>query len=403
MSLPEAKVARERHELEVLDEHLRRVPPQWLRPSAEDWAPAARQGATQGGVVFLNNIVTPYTNRLFNAAVEAGLSLTVVSAAEAEPNRAWGSLARSGYHHLVLRGFRVRLGAGRFAYLNRGVFRTLNALRPRLLVINGFYPTMLLAVLWAVVTRTRLMLSIDGWAETMPNSIYHRLVRPLVLRHCERIITPGHKGREYFRRQGIGYDRIASVPLVPAWDAPVMVTSFEDRPFDLVWCGHLNNNVKNAAFLVALCRELLLARPGLRVRIVGQGPSQGETLDALRNLGVEVAHDAALPWDRMAEVFSSAKLLVFPSLWEPWGLVCNEAMQCGTPALVSPHVGAAADLVRTGETGAVLPLDAKLWAREARRLLGDVGAWQRLSRTGRAEVASRSLAASAAALVEALA
>lgn len=399
MSSPGAEFpATERHELQVLDEHLRTVPPQWLKPSTDDWTsvPAI------GGVAFFNNIVTPYTNRLFNTAVEAGVKLTVVSAAKDEPNRAWGAVTRNGYEHIVLRGYRVRLGAGRFAYFNRGVFRTLNLLRPRLLVINGLYPTMLVAALWAMLTRTRLMLSIDGWAETMPDSMYHRVVRPFVLRHCARVITPGLKGRDYFRAQGIGYDRIARVPLVPAWDAPSRPTPFTERPFDLVWCGHLNNDVKNAGFLVSLCRELKPTMPGLRLRIVGQGPAQAETLAALRAAGVDVMHDAALPWDRMAEVFSTAKLLVFPSLWEPWGLVCNEAMQCGTPVLVSPHVGAAGDLVRTGETGAVLPLDPKAWAQEVRRLLGDAEGWQRLSDAARAEMARRSLSASVAAFVEAL-
>lgn len=400
MSSPRAELSGSgRHELEVLDERRRHLPPDWLRPQAGEW----RAAPALGGVVFLNNIVTPYTNRLFNAAVAAGVRLTVVSAAAGEPNRRWGALADSGYEHIVLPGHRLRLGASRFAYFNSRVFRTLNALRPELLVINGFYPTMLLAALWAILTRTRLMLSIDGWAETMPNSIYHRVVRPFVLRHCERIVTPGLKGRDYFRRQGIGYDRIARVPLVPAWDPPAHLNGFAERPFDLAWCGHLNNEVKNAGFLVALCRELKPTMPDLRVRIVGQGPAQRQTLAALRDLGVEAVHDASLPWDRMAEVFGAAKLLVFPSLWEPWGLVCNEAMQCGTPVLVSQHVGAGEDLVRSGETGAVLPLDPRLWAQEVRRLLGDAEAWQRLSSAGRAEMATRSLSASVTAFVEALA
>lgn len=399
MSLNGTRLSRsERRELDVLDAGMHRVP-EWLRPAA-GWSDAP---AATGGVVFCNNIVTPYTNRLFNGAAEAGLKLTVVSAAETEPNRAWGALAEKRYDHVVLPGRRVQLGPGRFAHFNSGIFRTLNALKPRLLVINGFYPTMLVAALWAMLTHTRMVLSIDGWAETMPNSIYHRLVRPFVLRHVERVIVPGRKGREYFRGQGIGYDRIATVPLVPAWDAPDAVPAMAGRRFDLLWCGHLNNDAKNAAFLVAVCRELKATMPELSVRIVGQGPAEAETLKALATVGVNVVHDRALPWDRMGEVFSSSKLLVFPSLWEPWGLVCNEAMQCGTPVLASPHVGAGDDLVRTGETGAVLPLDAVTWAGEIRRLLGNERDWTRLSGHARAEMQTRPLSASIAAFVAALA
>ena len=42
---------------------------------------------------------------------------------------------------------------------------------------------------------------------------------------------------------------------------------------------------------------------------------------------------------------------------EPWGLVVNEAMACGKPAIVSDQVGCAADLVAPGETGEVFPFD----------------------------------------------
>jgi glycosyltransferase involved in cell wall biosynthesis len=51
--------------------------------------------------------------------------------------------------------------------------------------------------------------------------------------------------------------------------------------------------------------------------------------------------------------YSAADLLVLPSLDEPWGLVVNEAMCYGVPAVVSSHVGARLDLVMPGVTGAV--------------------------------------------------
>ena len=353
-------------------------------------------------VVFFNNIVTPYTNRLFNAVAAAGIDLTVVSAAATEPNRAWGTIAASDYNHIVLPGRRVKLGAGRFAYINSEIIGTLNRLKPDLLIINGFYPTMLFAALWAMLTRTRLALSIDGWAETMPQSIYHRIVRPFVVRRCRAIISCGKKGRDFFVAMGVAAERIHIVPLIPAWDGPAVVADARARPDHLLWCGHLNDDVKNAKFLVAVCQKLVPDFPGLRVHIVGQGPAEAATLAHLRQAGVDVTHDRAVSWDRMRDVFSNARLLVFPSLWEPWGLVCNEAMQCGTPALVSPHVGAGDDLVRSGDTGAVLPLEAELWAEQATTLLRDEAMWRRLSDNGRSEMHRRSLAASVAAFVKAV-
>jgi glycosyltransferase involved in cell wall biosynthesis len=59
----------------------------------------------------------------------------------------------------------------------------------------------------------------------------------------------------------------------------------------------------------------------------------------------------------MPTVYAAADLLVLPSssAMETWGLVVNEAMSLGRPALVSSCVGCWPDLVTAGETGWVFP------------------------------------------------
>jgi glycosyltransferase involved in cell wall biosynthesis len=54
----------------------------------------------------------------------------------------------------------------------------------------------------------------------------------------------------------------------------------------------------------------------------------------------------------IARAYVAADLLVLPSdAGETWGLVVNEAMACGRPAIVSDLVGCGPDLVVEGETG----------------------------------------------------
>jgi len=57
----------------------------------------------------------------------------------------------------------------------------------------------------------------------------------------------------------------------------------------------------------------------------------------------------------MPRAYAAADLLVLPSQSETWGLVVNEAMCLGLPAIVSSHVGCAYDLVVPDETGLVFP------------------------------------------------
>ena len=54
--------------------------------------------------------------------------------------------------------------------------------------------------------------------------------------------------------------------------------------------------------------------------------------------------------------YASADVLVLPSDGqETWGLVVNEAMACGIPAIVSDVVGCGPDLIDPGQTGATFP------------------------------------------------
>lgn len=55
----------------------------------------------------------------------------------------------------------------------------------------------------------------------------------------------------------------------------------------------------------------------------------------------------------VVSLYCAADLLVFPSRWDPWGLVVTEALACGLPVLCSRDIGAAA-AVRTGENGELL-------------------------------------------------
>ena len=49
--------------------------------------------------------------------------------------------------------------------------------------------------------------------------------------------------------------------------------------------------------------------------------------------------------------YNSASCFVCPSLFEPWGLVVNEALSAGLPVIASKEVGACFDLIKDKETG----------------------------------------------------
>lgn len=350
-------------------------------------------------ITILNNMVTPYTNRLYNRLVRDGMRLSVLSCSAQEANRSWGDIEAAEYPHSVLAGRALDLGAGRYAHINSGIGAALARTQPDFLFINGIYPTMLLAAAWAFFHRTPMGFITEGWRETMPNSLPHRIIRPLVLARCKAVMTPGRKGAAYFRSMGVAAERIHRVPLVPGWDMPASVPSFLERTYHLLWCAHLNDSQKNASFFLDVIDALKPRLPDLRVRVVGKGELEDKLVTRLKSAGVVFRHERSVPWHAMAEVYASARVFLLPSLSEPWGLVCDEAVQCGVPALVSSHVGAGDDVVVSGSNGYVLPLDVETWVERALTLATDEREWTAFSQRARAAAAFRGLDSSARAFI----
>lgn len=90
---------------------------------------------------------------------------------------------------------------------------------------------------------------------------------------------------------------------------------------------------------------------------VGDGPSRIDVERKARDLGISdrVRLLGFLNQTQIPSAYRVADLFVLPSLFEPFGLVVNEAMLCGLPVVVSDRVGARFDLVCTDDTGKVFP------------------------------------------------
>ena len=94
----------------------------------------------------------------------------------------------------------------------------------------------------------------------------------------------------------------------------------------------------------------------MELLIVGSGVLEAElrAYSAERHLPVRFA--GFLNQTEIPRAYAAADALVLPSGSETWGLVVNEAMASGIPAVVSDRVGCREDLVDEGETGYSFPM-----------------------------------------------
>ncbi len=135
--------------------------------------------------------------------------------------------------------------------------------------------------------------------------------------------------------------------------------------------------------------------PSESLRIVGGGIGA----DALRESVADMPRTAILGTLDAAAVYAQmhkARFLVFPSLgYETFGRTIVEAFACGTPVIASRR-GAAADIVRDGETGFLFqPGDPASLAEKIRWALAHPADMQRMGLAARREFETRYTASAA--------
>jgi glycosyltransferase involved in cell wall biosynthesis len=305
----------------------------------------------------------------------------------------------------MLRGLSWHRSYTSHVYFNPGVLWELARGRPAAVVIDGFSPTMALAGLWALCNRIPLGISTDGSRSTDPGrtSRVHRALRRAFVPRAQFGIGASESSRELLASYGLSRERCAVVPIVSAWDPPQQRNPFDKRPFDLLFCGALNEDIKGALFFAETVERLQAGRrEPLAVRVAGDGPDRSEMLTRLERAGARVRFDGFLDQDQLVEAYGSAKLLAFPSRGDAWGLVANEAVQCGTPVIGSPHAVSSLELVDRFGAGCLVPLDSAAWVEAISDVLAKRTRWESMHENCRRAVESFSVATSVARMKSAL-
>lgn len=143
--------------------------------------------------------------------------------------------------------------------------------------------------------------------------------------------------------------------------------------------------------------------PGISGLMVGDGPLRPHVDAAIKEWGAPITPIGFLNQTKVPFAYAAGDVLVLTSATETWGLVVNEAMACGLPALVSDRVGCAADLVTGGETGFAYPCgDVSALAAHMQRLAADPQLRERLGAAARRRIEAYSVEAAADGLCRAL-
>ena len=329
-------------------------------------------------LVIVTGSLTPYTVRAYGAFAErCGEELHVLTCAAIEPHRAWEIARPDHFDHVVLPGLRWHRNDVSHLYVNPSVVTRLARLRPEALAVAAFAPTMALAALYARSTGTPYGIATDGTLATDPGtgSLPHRLMRRALVPGARFGICASPASVDLLEHWGLEQGRGVVVPIVSAWDPPARLLAFAERPFDMIIAGGINDRIKGVLFFAEVLEKLAARGVRPRVRVTGQGPQKAELAARLAAAGIEAQFDGSLQPAAMAEAIGSAKLHMFPTRGDAWGLVANEAVLCGTPVLASTHATSAHHFVERFGVGLVRPLEVEAWCDAALDMLSGEARW----------------------------
>ena len=222
----------------------------------------------------------------------------------------------------------------------------------------------------------------------------YRTVIPRVLRRS-RIITISEFVKGELVAAGAAAENVSVVPCFVAPELLALNAANADAPpaterYALV-VGSLNTR-KNLRAAVEAFRAA--AVPGLRLVIAGEGGIVFRALDVRDLAGGPVTWAGAVSDAELVRLYRGAEFLLFPSLYEGFGMPPIEAMACGCPVIASrvasmPEVcGDAAHYCD--------PTSIRDMADAIVTVSGDAGLRARLRERGRERVGRFTLARSAA-------
>jgi glycosyltransferase involved in cell wall biosynthesis len=362
----------------------RRTAENWVRGLARD------ADATPIRVAAVFPEPTPYRTPLLDrVAALPEIDLTVLYAARSVvAGRTFDVVP--AHRAVYLRGIRLP-GAEKVVRhdypLTPGVARALRDVQPDVVVVSGWSTfAAQAAIAWCRLKGVPYVLVVESHDEG-PRSGWRRTVKgavvPPVVSRASGVLVAGTLARDSMVARGAAPEKVrifANTVDVEEFGAradrlsgsrPELRDALGAGPHDVIVLSvarlgpekRLDDLVRAVAAADDL--RLLLA-------IAGDGPERQALEQLADEVGARLVLLGDVEWERIVELYVAADVFALLSERETWAVVVNEAAACGLPLVLSDRVGAAHDLLRHGENGALVPAgDADAAASALRELAAD--------------------------------
>lgn len=239
--------------------------------------------------------------------------------------------------------------------------------RPGAYFSPGFNPPLRSPVPLVFTIHDLIHLRYPEETSAIKQAYYRLVVRPAAGRAYRVLTVSEYSKREILEWAGLPEEKVLVVGNgVGSEFSPEGKRYVPGYPY-LFYVGNLKPHKNLGRILEAFARSGLSEQ----VRLVCTGNPDGFSLRLIRDMGLEncVIFKGVIPDEELPAYYRGALALVFPSLYEGFGLPALEAMACGTPVVTS-GITALPEVV--GDAAVVVdPYDVESIAWVIRRVVED--------------------------------
>ncbi len=305
----------------------------------------------------------------------------------------WDIDLLSGYNHTFLKNTARNPSTDHFFGCDTPEIKTLlKNKKPDAFLVNGWN----LKSYWqGILACRRLKIPVLIRSESQlstPRSVIKKIVKRIfykkMLQFFDAYLAIGTRSREYFLYYGVDPKFIFCAPYFVDNEffqrralavGPLRAElrkdwGVKDRTILALFVGKFISKKRPIDLVYALS---ILHKRGINIEgvFVGSGPLENKIQKVARKLSVKIHLVGFKNQTELPAYYKACDFIVLPSIGsETWGLVINEAMACGLPAVVSDVVGCAPDLITEGKTGEIFKVgNVETLAISIERLLSYLG------------------------------
>ncbi|MCH2175609.1 MAG: glycosyltransferase family 4 protein [Lentisphaeria bacterium] len=279
----------------------------------------------------------------------------------------WDVPLLEGYHYQILNNIAEETGTYHFKGCDTPeIYDVLKNASPKFdaVIINGWVVKACLQALWAC-NRLKIPAILRCEANNLPHRTWWKtVIHKQILKRYSAFIAIGTSNKEFYTARGIpetkismGYycvenERIKKIADLSHRAEVRLRYNIPQDVFCFVFSGKFEEKKRPMDIILSFQKLVRESIQDLHLLMVGDGDLKDACQDFCLEHKLPVTFSGFVNQSEIPSLYKASDCLVLASDYgETWGLVINEGMVCGLPAIVSDHIGSHFDLIHDAKTG----------------------------------------------------